>query len=90
MFSDPFNRKCFTCGSNWNIEEHHIFGASNRKRSTREGLTVDLCPDCHRTGKNAVHRNAEKSRELKAIGQKIYEQAYGKDTFLPEFGRNYL
>lgn len=83
-------RACFICGSTYQIEEHHIFGASNRKRSTYEGLTIDLCANCHRLSNTSVHLNNETNLKLKKIGQKQYENAYGKGVFIKSFGRNYL
>lgn len=83
------DRNCFICGAVNGIEEHHIFGGSNRKKSDKEGLTVDLCFNCHRTGRNAVHVDSEKAMELKKLGQRVYEQAYEKGSFLKEFGKNY-
>ena len=91
FFSPKYEiRECFLCGSTNQIEEHHIFGSSNRKRSTMYGLTVDLCAGCHRTSNNAVHQNAEVSNKLKRTGQREYERFYGEESFLPTFGRNYL
>lgn len=90
LFSDPHDRECFICGSRRNIEEHHIFGGSNRKRSTQQGLTVDLCSHCHRIGKNAVHTDAERARLLHYIGQLVFEKTYGDGMFLQEFRKNYL
>ena len=36
---------CWLCGRWGHLEEHHIFGGANRKKSTRYGLTVFLCGD---------------------------------------------
>ena len=60
-------RACFICGSTYQIEEHHIFGASNRKRSTYEGLTIDLCANCHRLSNTSVHLNNETNLKLKKL-----------------------
>ena len=39
---------CFLCGNYEQLEEHHIFGGARRPISTKYGLTVQLCPWCHR------------------------------------------
>ena len=59
-------------------KEHHIFGGANRKKkSERDGLKVDLCMDCHRTGKHAVHKDAEVMLRLHQYGQTAL---HGKST----------
>ena len=83
---------CFICGKYGYTEEHHIFGAANRKKSTKYGLTVNLCLDCHTAGENAVHRNAETMLALHQYGQSRWQTEQGKtaDDFRREFGKNYL
>lgn len=41
--------QCFICGKTGYTERHHIYGSANRKYSEQYGLTVYLCPECHRT-----------------------------------------
>lgn len=84
--------KCFICGRYCRTEQHHIFGAGNRKKSEKLGLKVDLCHDCHNEPPNGVHFNAENNNRLKAIGQKVAMLAYhwDKEDFIKEMGRNYL
>lgn len=84
--------KCFICGRYCQTEEHHIFGAGNRKKSEKSGLKVDLCHECHNEPPNGVHFNAESSSRLKVIGQKAAMLAYHwtVDDFIRKFGRNYL
>mgnify|MGYP000497235896 CR=1 FL=1 len=57
---------CFLCGKlngdyrQRYTEEHHIlFGAGQREIAEAEGMKVDLCPEHHRIGKQAVHNNRE-------------------------------
>lgn len=88
-------RYCFICGRNahadyWGLDEHHIWGASNRKKSERYGLKVYICHDkCHLNG---VHKNAELDRALKAQAQEIAMKHFNWTTedFIREFGKNYL
>lgn len=43
--------RCWLCGRWGWLEEHHIFGGANRKKSEKYGLKVGLCGDtCHRNG----------------------------------------
>lgn len=80
---------CFLCGSTKNIEIHHIFGGSNRKKSTEYGLIVPLCDKCHR-GNQGVHFNKEKMLYLKRIGQQMFQKYYPNENFLSIFHKNYL
>ena len=87
---------CFLCGKNASFEPldcHHIYGASNRKKSELYGLKVYLHHnECHIFGKNSVHQNARINRELKARGQLMAMDTYGwtEDDFRKIFGKNYL
>lgn len=63
--------ECFLCGRYTQTELHHIFGNSNRKNSTKYKLVVNLCADCHRTGKRAVHTNANVMQSLHEYGQRL-------------------
>lgn len=87
---------CFLCGMNANLEpldEHHIYGGSNRKNSEKYGLKVYLhhCK-CHIFGKESVHQNGEINRALKAQVQRIAMQHYkwSVDDFRKIFGKSYI
>lgn len=89
-------KKCFLCGRNGNgdrLELHHIFGAANRDKSDKYGLTVYLCGErCHRLGRLSVHQNAEVMEYVHKYGQRkaMEEQGWTKEEFREIFGRNYL
>lgn len=85
-------KKCFLCGSSEWIEIHHIFGASNRKHSTEDGLVVPLCHNCHNEPPNGIHHNRQNEVKLKKYGEIIWCQHYGKEPedFLNRYHRNYL
>ena len=86
---------CFICGKNANadyhgLDEHHVYGASNRKKSEQYGLKIYICHDsCHLNG---VHKNAALNRKVQAIVQRRAMQYYGWtiDDFIGIFGRNYI
>ena len=86
--------KCFLCGRNRHagLEVHHIFSASNRKKSDRYGLVVTLCADCHRLADHAVHRDAETMQYLHEYGQRkaMQEQGWTVQQFMEVFGKNYV
>ena len=89
-------RSCWLCGANGYadpLDRHHIFGGSNRKKSERYGLVVDLCHhDCHIFGMYAAHNNKDTMRMLHEYGQRkaMEEQNWTTEDFIREFGRNYL
>jgi hypothetical protein len=85
------DRKCYICGSyNW-IENHHVFGGSNRKRSEKFGMTVNLCHYCHNEPPNGVHHNKKINDKLKGEFQTKFEEEHGtRKEFMDLFGRNYL
>ena len=77
------------CGSTRNIEIHHIFSGSFRAKSTKYGLVVALCHECHQ-GTNGVHFNREKMLKLRKIGQRKFMEHYPDLDFRKIFGKNYL
>lgn len=85
-------RSCFICGKNNWLENHHIFGAADKKKSTKYGLTVLLCHFCHNEPPDGVHHNAKNMKKLKRIGQRAYMKHYNKtvDEFRDVFGESYL
>ena len=83
---------CYFCGAvNW-LEEHHVYGAANRKISEKYGLKVWLCHAHHNEPPNGVHHNASTNRWLKATVQRKAMEYYGwsVDTFRSKFGKNYI
>lgn len=83
-------KRCYLCGSESWIEKHHIFNGADRKKSTKYGLTVNLCHYCHNEPPNGVHHNAQNNTALKEIGQRAFENKYPALSFIKIFGRNYL
>ena len=90
MAKHDLYRVCALCGSTRNIEEHHIFGGSNRRNSTRYGMVIDVCSTCHRTGPKAIHNNDTLRRKLMQDGQRRFEETHTRAEFMKIFGRNYL
>ena len=50
------------------MEKHHIFGAANRKKSEKYGLTVDLCHWCHNEPPDGAHFSAATAQALHEYG----------------------
>ena len=81
---------CYLCGAYTKTDEHHIFGGPCRKTSTRYGLTVNLCRNCH--DKLHHHREGyELKRDLHQKGQQVYEDRIGsREQFIKDFIMSYL
>ena len=87
---------CFLChrnGSEDPLDNHHIFGGSNRAQSEALGLKVKLCHNrCHIFAPTAVHQNAAVMEKLHKAGQMWAMDKMGWDCedFKLHFGKNYL
>ena len=88
---------CIICGAR--AERHHIFGASNRHKSTKDGLIIPLCAAHHREGPDAVHVNSSVMTLCHVLGQIAWEEANRnpfEDTesvrarFRARYGKNYI
>lgn len=89
VFTEDLDRCMFTGTAP--VERHHIFGASNRKRSEKYGFVVPLRPDLHPNGVFAGKEVKEVDIRLKTMAQEYYESHYGtREEFIKEFGRSYL
>lgn len=73
------------------VEEHHvIYGKGNRPLSEKYGLKAYLCPEHHRTSKEAVHMNVHNDLILKKQAQRIFEKTHSRKEFMETFGQNYI
>lgn len=87
---------CYLCGRNrtadpCGLEEHHVFGGSNRKFSEKYGLKIHICGErCHRNGPESVHRNRQVDLAVKAAGQETFEKEYSHEKFMEIFKKNYI
>ena len=83
---------CLVCGTTKGIHIHHVFGASNRKKSTEYRLVAPLCGYHHNLSDYGVHLNRTLDSKLKRFAQKKAMSYYewSIDDFIRIFGRNYL
>lgn len=80
---------CYLCNKNGSLVEHHIFnGTANRKKSEEDGMKVYLHPVCHRW----IHEHEISDLNLKAKGQKIWQEYYVKTKreFIGRYGKSYI
>lgn len=83
------HKVCYMTGSVDGLEEHHIFYGPLRRKSELYGLKVWLRHELHR-GDDGMHFNKELDLILKRMAQQRFEEVYGHQKFMEEFGRNYL
>ena len=83
--------QCFLCGlSCIHTEVHHcLHGTANRRLADEDGLTVNLCMNCHRK----LHDKGFGDRYLQEIAEEAWMK-YNHDKNLTDwvrrYGKNYL
>lgn len=84
--------ECAICGAQTYLQYHHcMHGTANRRKADKYGLTVWLCMSCH----EQLHFSGdtkwrELDRELEGDAQRRFEDLYGHEQWMREFGKNYL
>ena len=73
------------------LEEHHVFGGSNRKLSEFYGLKIYLCHDHHneQSCPESIHHNKTIRLMVQAYAQKQFEIRHPDLNFREIFGKNY-
>lgn len=78
---------CDICGKYEFLDEHHLWGGtSNRKKSDINGLTVDICGECHRF----IHYNTTANKLSKMLAQALFEIDHTREESIKTFGKNLL
>lgn len=83
-------KKCYVCGTTYNLHKHHIYEGRNRKNSEKYGCWVYLCPTHHNMSDEGVHFNKKLDNELKYKCQVQFELTFKRIKFLDIFRRNYV
>lgn len=75
--------ECYICGKYDYLQCHHVFEGANRQASERFGLTVNICPTCHRS----VHSGWGKEMRdaLHVEFQKVFELDHTREEFIKNF-----
>ena len=66
--------ECYICRAQGALETHHCHHGSRRKKADEYGLTVKLCPRCHRL----LHDKGYYDRYLQKVAQQAFENKYSK------------
>lgn len=82
------------------IEVHHVFGASNRKKSTEDGYVIPVIAEIHPNGASASQAECYRltgltlkqlDTRMKEACQEHWEAHRGtREEFIARYGRNYL
>ncbi len=81
------NKTCYVSGSSKELDCHHIYAGSRRKKSDEWGCWVWLRHSIHM----ALHQqDPELDKRLKRECQEAFEAIYGHEKFMELFGKNYL
>ena len=84
------DKRCFFCGKEFGLEEHHVLGGPNRKWSDKFGLTIWCC-NCHHTDPHeGVQYNKERNQSVKRLAQIAFEARHSHDEWMQVFHKNYL
>jgi hypothetical protein len=74
------------------LHKHHfLHGTANRRKAEHYGLWAYMCEERHHEhGRESPHGNAKVDLKLKQIAQTAFEEQYGHDKWMEEFGKNFL
>ena len=79
--------ECYVCRARRETARHEVlYGIANRRLAKRDGLWINVCPECHRR----IHAEPEHYIWLKMEAQEKYEALYGRDRFFATYGHYYL
>lgn len=77
---------CFVCSRIGSTDVHHMLHGTRRAKADEYGLTVNLCPNCHRQ----IHDKGINDLALEKLAQRQFERKYGHHKWMLEFGKSYL
>ena len=80
-------KECFVTGSTQQLDCHHVYHNSRRKKADAYGCWVWLRHDIHM---DLHQRNTALDRHLKQECQLRFEALYGHEKVMKEFGKSYL
>ena len=86
---------CFICGKRPGTDTHHLInGNGKRELCDEDGLTIEVCRECH----TWIHNNAKAEHLCKAIGQYRYQGIMmqkgetlesARELFRKRYGKNF-
>ncbi len=101
--TEPWERECFLCREeaeeegfhgclpNYGLDKHHFIHGFSRRKAEHYGLWAYVCRERHHIyGPEAPHSNHEVDLHLQQVAQRAFEEKYGHELWMQEFGKNYL
>lgn len=86
IISGDRKRHCYICGRNCTTQVHHMIPGSYRGMSEKYGLTVNLCPQCHRE----LHDHSVHQWEMRQLAELEFIKRHPLTLWLQEFTKDYL
>lgn len=87
IFQDSFTEQfCYRCGRPYPSDWHHIFNASNKKRSEKYGAMIKVCRTCH----EQIHLHEMEKTKREAEQKMLDYYGWTVQDFIDIFGKNYL
>lgn len=85
-------RECYITGATEGLHKHHIYKASRRKTSEKNGFWCWLRWDWHNGAGYGVHGKDghELDERLKRVCQSKYEETHTREEFRALIGKSYL
>lgn len=80
-------KQCYITGAERDLDLHHVYAGSRRKKSDQWGCTVWLRHDIHM---DLHQKNTALDRKIKEECQRRFEELHGHDLFMAVFGKNYI
>lgn len=77
--------QCYNCHRKLPLDKHEAIGGKNRLKSIEWGLIFYLCRECHTRTEN----DQDFKNKFQVIAQNKFEELYGKEKFMQEFGQSY-
>ena len=80
------SKYCFIC-NRVATDRHHCLHGSYRKLADEDGLTVNLCRECHQI----LHDKGINDKSLQMTAQMSWEKHYGsREDFMKRYGRSFI
>ena len=81
---------CYLCGYTDHLETHHCLSGSYRPLADKYGLTVKLCPDCHRFVHSGAGATTKRRMAAEAQRKAMDDNGWTLDDWLTIFSKSWI
>lgn len=81
---------CYLCDRQGMMEVHHCLSGSYRSLAEKYGLTVKLCPDCHRFVHSGAGATTKRRMAAEAQRRAMGEHNWTMDEWLDIFNKSWI